>query len=133
MKGFCDLCFRITLDQSAKSRTPNCKKLFRFNNLFILHLPTAQFIHYKKESENTFSIRHSWYIIAITTGITFLKLFMCRYWMIVTMLHWFIQELITKHPSDASELINASCLGFRFAQCLLALLQGCQPQQNLAL
>ena len=49
--------------------------------------------------------------------------------MIVTMLHWFIKELITKHPSDASELIKASCHGFRFAWCLLALLQGCQPQQ----
>ena len=39
---------------------------------------------------------------------------MCRYWMIVTMLHWFIQELkklITKHSSDASELIKASCHG----------------------
>ena len=44
-----------------------------------------------------------------------LNLFMCKYWMIVTMLHWFIKELITKHPSDASELIKASCHGFRFA------------------
>ena len=26
-----------------------------------------------------------------------------------------IKELITKHPSDASELIKASCHGFRFA------------------
>ena len=33
----------------------------------------------------------------------------------VTMLHWFIKELITKHPSDASELIKASCHGFKFA------------------
>ena len=49
--------------------------------------------------------------------------------MIVTMLHLLIKELIKRHPSDASELIKASCHGFRFDWCLLALLQGCQPQQ----
>ena len=30
------------------------------------------------------------------------NLFMCRYWMIVTMLHWLIKELMKRHPSDAA-------------------------------
>ena len=38
------------------------------------------------------------------------SLFMCRYWMIVTMLHLLIKELIKRHPSDAAELIK----GFTF-------------------
>ena len=32
---------------------------------------------------------------------------LCKYWMIVTMLHWLIKELIKGHPSDAAELIKS--------------------------